>query len=152
MDDILLNWHEQQMIRRYPLIVAAGEAIWAGVSAIGAGGAAAAGGASAAVTEFAAAEAVTAGATAGGVAGGGSTALVAGSLAASVGGLAYSLLSPRPSMPSLTQTQDTSVATEEAAYARAEEVRKRRGAAGTILTSPLGIGGQPTTLKAQLGA
>jgi hypothetical protein len=38
-----------------------------------------------------------------------------------------------------------------AAYAQAMNVRKRRGAASTILTSPLGALGDPQTHKATLG-
>jgi hypothetical protein len=52
-----------------------------------------------------------------------------------------------PQVPS-TQSSDT---TEAAAYAQAEAMRKRRGAASTILTGPQGDMGTPQTMKTQLG-
>jgi hypothetical protein len=39
----------------------------------------------------------------------------------------------------------------EAAYAQAEQMRKRRGSSSTILTGPLGVQTPPTTTQAQLG-
>lgn len=42
--------------------------------------------------------------------------------------------------------------TLEAAYAQMEMLRRRRGWASTILTSPLGAGGSATTQSAKLGA
>lgn len=39
-----------------------------------------------------------------------------------------------------------------AAYAAAEKLRKRAGVGSTIMTGPLGVQGQASTTKAQLGA
>jgi hypothetical protein len=39
-----------------------------------------------------------------------------------------------------------------AAYAAAEKMKKRAGQRSTIMTSPLGVTGDPSTVKATLGA
>ncbi|MGA2160045.1 MAG: hypothetical protein ABSG90_12645 [Dehalococcoidia bacterium] len=69
--------------------------------------------------------------------------------AATVTGTTYTLMSA-PKMPTLP-AQPSSADTEAAAYAQAIESRKRQGAASTILTSPLGVGGTPQTQRATLG-
>ena len=60
---------------------------------------------------------------------------------------AYSVMNT-PKMPSAEPSADT---TEAAAYAQAESMKKRRGAASTILTSPLGVTNQPNVKKTTLG-
>ena len=64
-----------------------------------------------------------------------------------------------PSAPVLPQPQATTAAapatadtTAAAAYAQAEAIRKRAGSASTILTSPMGTTGTPSTQKVALGA
>jgi pantothenate kinase len=72
------------------------------------------------------------------------------SAVASVASTVYSVTRPSPHKPKTIMPTDTTA--EQAAYAEAEQMRKRRGAASTMLTGPGGVQGQPTTLKSQLGA
>ena len=56
-----------------------------------------------------------------------------------------------PKAPDLTTPVESEKAMD-AAYSQMESLRKRRGYASTILTSPLGATDQPVTYKSQLGA
>ncbi len=42
-------------------------------------------------------------------------------------------------------------AAQQAAYAEAERLRRKRGAAGTVVTGPEGLPGDPTLGKSRLG-
>lgn len=69
--------------------------------------------------------------------------------ATSIGSTVYSAATQpkKPEPPLLGKPEDPM----KAAYAEMEAIRKRKGAASTILTGPEGVMGQPSTLKAQLG-
>lgn len=58
-----------------------------------------------------------------------------------------------PQMPSAPQTSATERSRQslEAAYAQAQILRQRRGAASTILTGPQGVTQPAQTVKATLG-
>ena len=56
-----------------------------------------------------------------------------------------------PEAPSPTQTTQQNQQSLEAAYAQADILKQRRGAASTILTGPQGTQSPSTTLKASLG-
>ena len=75
--------------------------------------------------------------------------------AASIGTGIYEATS-MPSAPTAPTQQETSQqqaqATQAAALAQANALTKRRGMASTILTSPTGASGTPTTQKTTLGA
>ena len=85
----------------------------------------------------------------GGVAGGVAT---VATTAASIGGTVASLAQGSPSMPRQGMVMPDNRAAEQAAFAEAELMRKRKGMASTMLTGPGGMTSQPTTLKSQLGA
>ncbi len=69
--------------------------------------------------------------------------------ATTIGTSAYTIATQpkKPEPPILGKPEDPM----KAAYAEMEAVRKRKGAASTILTGPEGVMGQPSTLKATLG-
>ena len=75
--------------------------------------------------------------------------------AASVGtGIYEAVNKPKPpTAPTQANTaQEQAQASQAAALAQANALTKRRGMASTILTSPTGVTGNPTTQKATLGA
>jgi hypothetical protein len=138
--------------------IAAGAAVEAGKSAaevatgVGAteAGAVAAGGYTAA--EIAAIEAGGGITAMGGAAGAGVTAsgMMQGvSAATGLVGTASSLMTKKPEAPQPGTPPDT---TEAAAYAMAENLRNRRGAASTIMTGPLGVTTPGTQQRTTLGA
>jgi hypothetical protein len=55
-----------------------------------------------------------------------------------------------PGSPAPSKSEQSRQALE-AAYAQAQLLRQRRGAASTILTGPLGVSTPPQTIKATLG-
>ncbi len=65
----------------------------------------------------------------------------------------YSATRSTPKPPALPPVTEPPVdtAAQQAAYAEAESLRKRRGAASTILTGPSGVTSTPTTMKTRLG-
>ena len=56
-----------------------------------------------------------------------------------------------PSVPTVPTPTEIDTAAKEAAAREAERIRKRKGAASTILTSPSGVTIAPTVLKEKLG-
>lgn len=88
----------------------------------------------------------------------GITAVIAGlaiSTAASVGTSIYAAEN-QPTAPKAPSTQDLAKeqaqAAQAASLAQAQALTKQRGMASTILTSPTGVSGIPTTQKSTLGA
>jgi hypothetical protein len=69
---------------------------------------------------------------------------------ASVGEGIYSATKKVPGAPDITLPQKQEAVADTAAQAQAEALRKRRGMASTIMTSPMG-GTQPTTQRQTLG-
>lgn len=78
-----------------------------------------------------------------------SWAIPAASLATSLGTSLYTILTApgAPKPPDPLRREDPM----KAAYAEMQAIRKRKGAASTILTGPEGSLGQASTLKTQLG-
>jgi hypothetical protein len=71
--------------------------------------------------------------------------------AATIAATGYELAQPKntpTAAPSQTQQNQQAL---EASYAQAEQMRKRQGAASTILTGPQGTTGQPSVFKTTLG-
>lgn len=64
-----------------------------------------------------------------------------------VGSIVTGIMNKPPSAPADTSTQDANAA----AQAQAQALARRRGFASTMLTSPTGISGAPTTQRATLG-
>jgi hypothetical protein len=58
----------------------------------------------------------------------------------------------QPKAPSPTTQATSTDTTEAAAYASAQAMAKRQGAAGTILTGSQGVIGTPNTARQTLGA
>lgn len=78
------------------------------------------------------------------------TALLIGGLAVGAGMGAYTIATApgNPEMPAPPKKDDPM----KAAYAEMEAMRKRKGAASTIVTGPEGVMGPAPTSKALLGA
>ena len=64
-----------------------------------------------------------------------------------IGSVVTGIMNKPPSQPSDKSAQDANAA----AQAQAQSLAKRRGFASTMLTSPTGISGAPTTSRATLG-
>ncbi len=62
-----------------------------------------------------------------------------------------SSLKPEETPPPVSPLKESSPEVQEAARKEAERLRRLKGSASTILTSPLGVQGPPTAVKRKLG-